>query len=216
MTHDITFSLRSPHKAKQKNIRENNSENPMQALTQDKKYRLVQRLDLLRHKVKERELARAGSVLVNEPGSEVRSENSLEVVLGHTLQDRVEANLIDQEARQRIVEHTGSQWHVMPQIRLLELFIKVSDGRGELIRQDRARLVRLLVLAPDGFELQSSVVLDGRLNGLDVFLVELRELAVVHTHVLDEALLVESQRGKDLEILALRRKNEEWKTHLQR
>lgn len=55
------------------------------------------------------------------------------------------------------------------------------------------------MLAPDGLELETGVLLNLELHLLDVVLVELRSLAVgVVAHVLDEALVVERQRGKDL------------------
>nr|GFD56921.1 hypothetical protein [Tanacetum cinerariifolium] len=87
-----------------------------------------------------------------------------------------------------------AEGNVVPEIGVLQLFVKLGDGVGQGVGQDRARLSGGLVLAPDGLEFQACVVLDDLLNAGDVLVVEVWCHAVgVDAHVLDEGLIVERE-----------------------
>lgn len=151
--------------------------------------------------VEEGKLAGLNAVLVDEAAGKVAAKDGAQVALRHARDDGLETNLLQQQLRKSILENTVADSVVGPQIRLLELLVELSDGNRELVRQDRAGLASLLVLAPDGLKLEASVLADLGLDFADVVLVELGRLASlgVHAHVLLEALIVKRQRSQDLQ-----------------
>jgi hypothetical protein len=73
--------------------------------------------------IEERELARIASELVHESGSQVAAENRSEIVVGNPLNDQVQPNLLQQQVWKRILQYRAPQRLVVPQFRLLQLFI---------------------------------------------------------------------------------------------
>ena len=155
----------------------------------------------LRHEVKEGKLAGFSSVLVNESTGQVATKDGSQVAVWDTRHNGLEANLVQQELGQGILEDSVADGLVGPEVGVLEVLVQVGDGKRELVRQDGARLASLLVFAPDGLELEAGVVLDLGLDLLDVGLVEGRGLSGlgVDAHVLDEAGIVKGQRSKDFQ-----------------
>jgi hypothetical protein len=153
----------------------------------------------LGHEVKEGELAGAAAELVDEAASKVGTEDTSEVGVGDASNQGVKTNLLKEKTGESILEDRSADLLVVPEVGVLEFLVEVGDGNGELVREDRSGSSGLLMLAPDSLELKTGVLLNLELNLLDVVLVELRSLTVgVVAHVLDEALVVERQRGKDL------------------
>jgi hypothetical protein len=154
----------------------------------------------LGHEVKEGKLAGAAAELVNETAGKVGTEDTSEVGVGDASNQGVKTNLLEEKTGKGILEDRSADLLVIPEVRVLELLVEVGDGDGELVGEDRSGSSCLLMLAPDGLELETGVLLNLELHLLDVVLVELRSLAIgIVAHVLDEALVIERQRGKDLE-----------------
>lgn len=155
----------------------------------------------LRHEVKEGKLAGLSSVLVNESTGQVATKDGSQVAVRDTRDNGLEANLVQQELGQGILEDSEPDRLVGPEVRVLEVLVQVGDGKRELVRQDGARLASLLVFTPDGLELEAGVVLNLGLDLLHVGLVESRSLSSlgVDAHVFDEAGIVKGQRSKDFQ-----------------
>src|SRR5687768_11697493 len=100
-------------------------------------------------------LARRTSKLVDEAAREVAAKDGAQVRVGDTLDDGVEPNLLNQEVGERVVEDRLADALVLPELRTLQLLVQRRDGHRQLVREDGARDARLLVLAPDGLELEA-------------------------------------------------------------
>ena len=91
------------------------------------------------------------------------------------LQQRVQADLIDERLGDRALHDAPPARLVVEQVRLLELLLQFVEFARELVRDDRARLraLQARVLAPDAAELVRCVLGDDPLDVAHIALIEL-------------------------------------------
>lgn len=99
----------------------------------------------------------------------------MRVRVRQALEDRVEADLVDERARDRAGHDCPAHLLVVVQIRFLEIVLKLHERLREVVADERVGAARDLVLAPDRVELGGRVGRDDLLDVARVVEVEVAE-----------------------------------------
>jgi hypothetical protein len=83
--------------------------------------------------VKESELTRCATKLVNEPRREIRAKDSTKVIIRNTFDDKIKTNFLEQKLRKGVLKNRTTKCIILPEISLLEFLVELGNGDTESI-----------------------------------------------------------------------------------
>lgn len=158
-------------------------------------------LSKLGEEVEEVDRGSLQSRAVDVVGGDPRRPSGTEVVFRQTLEEGVEADLVDQRLGEGAGKHIPPALDIVVQVRVFQLVLQLVEGSGELVRDLGAHLGALVErpVLGNAVVFCCCVLADLLLDVLGVRLVEGGGLAVCEDHVVDVLLVLERQTGKHLE-----------------